>query len=157
MVFRKQLTANHQSDHSIEAGLMHVIWAVGQKQGSYSHAPRSGIENGNPSIPDFYKEDEIKYHGKKNRGDRQLSLMEKVTEKKIEKVTEDKMCSFRYPEGCDQDCQYTATWRTENDGVHFEVTSSDVKKWTGIGFSENSFMVSLKNYLPHAYDFFLEA
>ena len=79
MVFRKTLTSNHPSDHDIEGGLMHIIWAVGQKQGKYSLAPRSGIENGKPSIPDFYKEDEIKYHGKVNRGARQLNLMEKET------------------------------------------------------------------------------
>jgi hypothetical protein len=139
MVFRKPLTANHPSDHSIEEGLMHVIWAVGQKQGMYSHAPRSGIENGNPSIPDFYKEDEIKYHGKKNRGARQLNLMEKKAEEK---------CSFRYPEGCGEDCQYTAQWSTEEDGVAFEVTSSDLERWTGIGFSDNSFMVRLERHFP---------
>ena len=36
--------------------------------GSYSHSPRSGLERGMPSIEDFYRDDELKYHGKKNRG-----------------------------------------------------------------------------------------
>ncbi len=35
----------------------------------YSHRPASGLERGpDPSIPDFYREDELKYHGKVNRG-----------------------------------------------------------------------------------------
>ena len=34
----------------------------------YSHIPKSGLENGNPSVKDFYMADELKYHGKKNRG-----------------------------------------------------------------------------------------
>ncbi len=48
---------------------MHLIWAHGQDSGSYSHRPLSGLERGpDPSIPDFYREDELKYHGKENRG-----------------------------------------------------------------------------------------
>ena len=34
----------------------------------YSHIPKSGLEKGNPSVKDFYMADELKYHGKKNRG-----------------------------------------------------------------------------------------
>ncbi len=47
---------------------MHVIWAHGQDQGMYSHRPASGLERGEKSIPDFYRVDELKYHGKDNRG-----------------------------------------------------------------------------------------
>ena len=47
---------------------MHVILAAGQEPGEYFHQPHSGLEKGNPSIPDFYKPDELKYHGRKNRG-----------------------------------------------------------------------------------------
>ena len=36
--------------------------------GMYSHRPNSGLENGNPSIEDFYRDDELKYHGRTNRG-----------------------------------------------------------------------------------------
>ena len=46
---------------------MHVIWALGQEPGEYVHIPKSGLEKGTPSIPDFYRPDELKYHGKKNR------------------------------------------------------------------------------------------
>lgn len=42
---------------------MHVIWAVGQEHGRYVHLPKSGLETESGSIKDFYKPDELKYHG----------------------------------------------------------------------------------------------
>ena len=44
--------------------------------GMLSHAPTSGIESGMAGMPDFYKEDELKYHGKVNRGVRQVNLLQ---------------------------------------------------------------------------------
>jgi hypothetical protein len=41
-----------------------------------SHAPTSGLESGMAGMPDFYKEDELKYHGKVNRGIRQVNLFQ---------------------------------------------------------------------------------
>ena len=137
MVFRKPLLATEPSDHSITAGLMHVIWAEGQKPGRYSHSPRSGIEADNPSEPDFYKEDEIKYHGRKNRGERKLELW---TGRRKKEVT----CMFAYPPGCDGECQYEARWQYTTRGVKFRVTSSSADKWTGIGFSSNTFMAGTR-------------
>ena len=134
MMFRKPLQATHQSDHSIENGLMHVIWAQGQNPDKYSHAPRSGIEADNPSIPDFYKEDEIKYHGKINRGDRKLQLLDSAN---------DNNCMFVYPPECSENCQYTARWQLQDGKISFHVTSSETDKWMGIGYSSNSFMVCI--------------
>ncbi len=34
----------------------------------YLHSPASGLESGTASITDFYRPDEVKYHGKGNRG-----------------------------------------------------------------------------------------
>jgi len=51
------------TDHSIEKDLMHVIWARGQESGEYNHYPKSGIEKENAQVKDFYKADELKYHG----------------------------------------------------------------------------------------------
>lgn len=42
---------------------MHVIWARGQETGSYVHNPPSGIEKEKANILDFYRQDELKYHG----------------------------------------------------------------------------------------------
>ena len=56
------------TDFSIENKPMTIIWAVGQSKGQYSHRPASGLERGNPGIADFYRPDEVKYHGKDNRG-----------------------------------------------------------------------------------------
>ena len=33
-----------------------------------SHSPQSGLENGSPGRPDFYHSQELKYHGRTNRG-----------------------------------------------------------------------------------------
>ena len=58
--------ASELSDHSITDDSMHVIWARGQKAEMYYHIPRSGIDDSSltPSDPDYYKRDELKYHGR---------------------------------------------------------------------------------------------
>jgi hypothetical protein len=66
LIFRKKLAASEPTDHTIK-GLMHVIWAKGQQPGNYIHSPKSGIETESPSVPQFYAEDEIKYHGHKGQ------------------------------------------------------------------------------------------
>lgn len=40
---------------------------MGQEKGMYVHSPPSGIEAGTPKIVDFYKPDELKYHGRKDQ------------------------------------------------------------------------------------------
>lgn len=42
---------------------MHVIWAKGQEQKNYQHSPKSGLEKDVSLVKDFYKPDELKYHG----------------------------------------------------------------------------------------------
>ena len=51
------------TDHSIENTQMTVIWARGQEPQSYVHKPKSGLEAGSASVRDFYRPDELKYHG----------------------------------------------------------------------------------------------
>lgn len=63
ILFRKKLQAKESTDHSIEDDLMHVIYAQGQEPGKYVHIPKSGIETSKASVKDFYKPDELKYHG----------------------------------------------------------------------------------------------
>ncbi|GLV40155.1 nahoda [Carabus blaptoides fortunei] len=77
IVFRKKLKATEMSDHSIEEDLMHVIWAQGQEPGKYVHVPPSGVEKDNASVKEFYKEDELKYHGHgMKRGQTHLNFFE---------------------------------------------------------------------------------
>jgi len=40
-----------------------VIWAKGQEQKNYQHSPKSGLEKDVAHVKDFYKQDELKYHG----------------------------------------------------------------------------------------------
>lgn len=63
ILFRKKLIAKEPSDHTIVDDLMHVIWAQGQEPGKYVHVPASGVETPAAKVKDFYKPDELKYHG----------------------------------------------------------------------------------------------
>ena len=45
-----------------------MIWAFGQVFPDYFHRPWSGIEAGTAQNARFYSEDELKYHGTRNRG-----------------------------------------------------------------------------------------
>ena len=144
LVFRKPLQANGPTDHSIVEEEMHVIWATGQEQGMYSHSPASGLESKaeEPSQPDFYKDDELKYHGKKNRGVTSINFRDEVKRNDQSKLD---YCGgeWDYPRGCVQegkDCQYLARWQfNENtDKINFTISSRNPEKknkWTGIGFS----------------------
>ena len=59
-------------NNTLQNELTHVIWAFGQGGGKYDHKPKSGLEKGNAFIQDFYRPDEVKYHGKKNSGTQSL-------------------------------------------------------------------------------------
>ena len=68
IIFRRKLRSTEQTDHSFENDNMMLIWAIWQSQGEYVHRPDSGLEKGTASVTDFYRPDEVKYHGKDNRG-----------------------------------------------------------------------------------------
>lgn len=68
LIFRRKIYSSDPTDHSL-TGSMSVIWARGQEHGMYVHFPKSGLEKEKASIPNFYAQDEIKYHGQsKQRG-----------------------------------------------------------------------------------------
>lgn len=67
IVFRKKLSSNELTDHEIMDGEMQVIWAKGQEPGKYVHIPLSGVEKGKASVKEFYKVDELKYHGHRSQ------------------------------------------------------------------------------------------
>ena len=149
IVFRKKLSANGPTDHSITNEDMHVIWAVGQEQGMYSHRPPSGLEAGDPSVPNFYHDDELKYHGKDNRGVTTINFLDEIKRSINDQVGLD-FCGgeWKYPRGCSsaaENCQYHARWEfNENtDKMNFTIASRNPdkkNKWTGIGFSNNPSM-----------------
>ena len=53
---------------------MRVIWSFGQDTDDFFHRPDSGLEVGTASNTMFYKPDEIKYHGGRNRGATSLNF-----------------------------------------------------------------------------------
>ena len=82
-------TGTDPTDVNIKDVPMMLIWAVGQSKGEYSHRPASGLERGMPSIEDFYRPDEVKYHGKDNRGFATVNFFGKINvEKSINKKQE---------------------------------------------------------------------
>ena len=60
----KRIAVSDETDHIIGTEPMHVIWARGQEPGRYVHRPASGLEKDPVTISDFYRPDELKYHGK---------------------------------------------------------------------------------------------
>lgn len=63
IMFRRSLASDEPTDYEIRDAGMQVIWAKGQEPGKYVHRPPSGVEGGKVSVPEFYKPDELKYHG----------------------------------------------------------------------------------------------
>ena len=150
ILFRKKLSASGPSDHAIVDANMHVIWALGQEPGNYAHSPKSGLEEGTPSIRDFYRADELKYHGNKNRGVVTMNFYDEI-EQSIGDAASSNLdfCGgeWKYPRSCTPgtaECEYFASWRYDenSDMVDFVVQSTGAQqdKWTGIGFSDNNKM-----------------
>lgn len=149
VVFRKKLIANELSDHTILNATMDVIWAKGQEPGKYVHNPASGLETGKARDSNFYREDEIKYHGHKDqRGKLALNFFENIEkaskkESPVEVVDNECKGEFRHPSACrGRVCDYMATWKynPDLDIVEFTVSAKRVDKWTGIGFSRDTNM-----------------
>ena len=117
---------------------MRLIWAIGQTFGSYNHRPASGLEIGEASTPDFYRLDEVKYHGKLNRGQSMVNFFEKPIDPNTEKTNE-----LKVPNDCiSDDCDYKVQWQITEDLIEIIVTSkAKADEWIGIGFSKNSVMV----------------
>jgi len=144
--FRKKLAANGPTDHDIVDADMHVIWALGQEEGEYVHSPPSGLETEKSSVADFYRPDELKYHGKKNRGTTIVNFFDEE-KRDLNDVSDLNYCGneWKFPTSCDLkegDCEYFARWEyNENDDkINFTIKTSHTNRWTGIGFSHTTSM-----------------
>lgn len=156
IVFRRKLDSKDLTDHSIVDDLMHVIWARGQEPGSYVHAPASGLEKEQSSVKEFYKPDELKYHGHKmQRGFTQINFLEEALPVVSQSSTDlavpshlldnDCMGHWRFPRDCSLEkfnCEYHASWETigRGDEMHFRIQTNNTNTWTGIGFSNDARM-----------------
>ncbi|CAM1310234.1 nahoda (predicted), partial [Pycnogonum litorale] len=140
--FRKKLKATEQSDHTIVDGLMEIIWARGQEIGNYVHNPTTGLESGEASIPDFYRRDELKYHGHgSQRGRVTMNFYEESSKGDAEE--DDSSGEWKTPKDCEgRLCEYKAQWKynNKNDEVFFSISTNHSNKWTGIGFSKDTKM-----------------
>ncbi|KAB7506882.1 hypothetical protein Anas_02118 [Armadillidium nasatum] len=146
ILFRKTLKADHPTDFEIKDELMHIIWARGQEENMYIHYPKSGLEVGKPSIPNFYKPDELKYHGRRDqRGVASLNFFESQSNLAQAGGGEEiNWCGgqWKYPHSCSPEsnnCEYYAKWEfvEETDEIQFTVSTNHSNLWTGIGFSDD--------------------
>ncbi|CAJ0607497.1 unnamed protein product [Cylicocyclus nassatus] len=63
--------------------------------------------------------------------------------------------SFRHPAGCTgEDCEYVATWAYNDSAneVRFEISSKNIGRWTGIGFSKDGQMTNSDIYTGWVYE-----
>ncbi|KAM3958019.1 LOW QUALITY PROTEIN: DOMON-like domain-containing protein nahoda [Aphomia sociella] len=152
ILFRKKIKAKEPTDHSIVDDLMHVIWARGQEPGKYVHSPPSGLEKGTAVVGDFYRQDELKYHGHGGqRGVTRINFFEEEKKSIYGGVLplEDKCGGqWKYPTNCNMQnnsCEYYASWeylgqKRGKDSVRFTIKTKQSKFWTGIGFSNDKKM-----------------
>ncbi|XP_063547174.1 uncharacterized protein LOC134754755 isoform X2 [Cydia strobilella] len=152
IMFRKKLQAKEPTDHSIVDDAMHLIWARGQEPGKYRHSPPSGIEQGTASVKDFYRQDELKYHGHGGqRGVTKLNFFEETRSAALGGILPlANKCGgyFKLPADCslaNGTCDYHASWeylgqKRGKDSVKFTIVTKESKLWTGIGFSNDKRM-----------------
>lgn len=135
---------------------MHVIWARGQEPNKFVHFPASGIEKEASSVPDFYKPDELKYHGHRSqRGFTQINFLEEPKPEILVNSSQpivvshllDNNCMgyWRHPRDCVPEkfnCEYYVSWQTvgKGDEMRFRIQTTNTKYWTGIGFSDDEKM-----------------
>ncbi|XP_069356051.1 uncharacterized protein [Maniola hyperantus] len=148
IMFRRKIKAKEPTDHSFVDDLMHVIWARGQEYGHYLHSPPAGVSAG-----DFYRADEIKYHGHgSQRGVASLNFFEETKTSSfggIQSLDNDKCgAQWKLPTNCDvsnNTCDFVASWEylgltRGKDSVKFTIRTKKGKFWTGIGFSNDKKM-----------------
>ncbi|XP_073961160.1 uncharacterized protein isoform X2 [Choristoneura fumiferana] len=152
IMFRRKLQAKEPTDHSIVDDVMHVIWARGQEPGQYRHAPPSGLEQGKAAVKDFYRQDELKYHGHGGqRGVAKINFFEETKSASLGGILPlPNKCGgyFKLPANCElgnNSCDYHASWeylgqKRGKDSVRFTILTKDTKTWTGIGFSNDKRM-----------------
>lgn len=114
------------------------------------------MEKDEASIKDFYKPDELKYHGQKSqRGATQINFFEqKKKDAQLQAGDSETMAHeldneckghWKFPRDCDiknRTCEYYASWETigRGDEMKFYIETTNINTWTGIGFSDNQRM-----------------
>ncbi|XP_076440342.1 uncharacterized protein LOC143279906 [Babylonia areolata] len=143
MVFRKKLRAQDVTDHSLDNEVTHVLWAVGQQRdgrGLYNHSPNSALETPNVSLPDFYRQDELKYHGHNGqRGAAAFNFYPDVTEAPEEEDCNRGACAAKT---CGLD--FAWAYDVSTDLITFNISAKYVAsdQWIALGFSDNEQMAN---------------
>ena len=92
---------------------------------------RKGLESSTEeaSVPNFYHDDELKYHGKENRGISSINFHDEI-KLALNDQSELDYCGgeWKYPRSCkseQEDCEYVARWQYDEntDIMNFTVSS----------------------------------
>ncbi|XP_039268430.2 uncharacterized protein LOC120343320 [Styela clava] len=140
--FRRKLYSSDQADHTIPDGPATFIWARGQDPNRFYHWPIGGLERCQASNYDYYKINELKYHGTKDsqRGSRTINVYDDPNS--TEEASEG---SHSSPKDCTENCNYVARWRYRKSTgmVQFTITAKvALQQWAAIGFSDDQNMVN---------------
>ncbi|VDM38295.1 unnamed protein product [Toxocara canis] len=68
IMFRRRIAEIEPSDHPLGPGKLFVIYAKGQTSDGINNVPHLAADAGNFSNHDFYRSDQLRYHGAQNRG-----------------------------------------------------------------------------------------
>lgn len=103
------------------------------------------------SNPDFYKPDELKYHGHRlQRGYTQINFFDEdkpsQTDASPHELTNECHGHWKTPRECSvekHDCEYFISWQTagKGDEIKFHIETNNTNTWTGVAFSDNQQMV----------------
>ncbi|CAK8688129.1 uncharacterized protein LOC143461130 [Clavelina lepadiformis] len=135
--FRRNLVSSDPSDHSLRDDEVMLIWARGQTSYLFNHRPLSGLESCAATDYDYYRINELKYHGTKpsQRGTTSFNFYDDPDDE-----SKSNNGSFRHPEKCKTDkCEYMLEWKyREKTGlVHFKIKARvEEDQWAAVGFSE---------------------
>eukprot|EP01025_Chloroclados_australasicus_P030431 TRINITY_DN3054_c0_g1_i13.p1 TRINITY_DN3054_c0_g1~~TRINITY_DN3054_c0_g1_i13.p1 ORF type:complete len:460 (-),score=105.97 TRINITY_DN3054_c0_g1_i13:349-1653(-) len=141
--YRRPLTVDDQNaDYCIYDDMVYLaIWAYGQVSPNYSHQPPSSLEINAASNTNFYKEDELKFHG---GGIDATSFDGRGSFGQITFFPDDAAdtgtCTVSTLDGYDcmfevLPAQYTLHWTVDGDNVNLAVEATTTG-WVGIAWPE---------------------
>lgn len=142
-IFRRKLVSTDKADHTFTDTNFRFIWARGQDPKRFFHNPQTGLETCRASDYDYYRINELQYHGTKDtqRGSQTFNVYNNPGATETAKEG-----SLGSPKDCTgNNCNYQVSWRYRKSlkTVQFTVAAKvSQDKWAALGFSEDRNMIN---------------
>ncbi|KAI8773675.1 uncharacterized protein LOC106064189 isoform X1 [Biomphalaria glabrata] len=140
ILFRRKVQSADVTDWPIEPRPMHVVWARGQHRNDIIHRPPSAYEMNEIADKDYYRPNELKYHGAGgHRGDTAINFHE--VPPSPAPVDPPKCLSGRCTD--QSSCPYQIRWAYESasDSITFQIMATvEENQWVAVGFSNDEEM-----------------